>query len=581
MVSNENIKLCDFTSHNNNDFICTPIAQPATSTPSYKIKPALLNLVMKDQFSGAGEDVVLHLNNFVELCDMQKYKEVDGDIVKLKLFHFSFRGRAKEWLQSLPRNSIDSWDKFKDAFIGKYYPPAKIIQLRSNIMNFKQLDNEHVAQARECMKSLINNFPTHGLTTWMVIQIFYAGLNFTSRNLLDSAAGGTFMSTTLGAATKLLDDMMTNYSQWHTERDPTGRKVNSVEEISSLNEKVDLIMSLLSKQSPVDPSDVPLNSLIAQEQVDVNFVSRNNFNNNAYRSNFGSNPRPFPSNSYGNNNAYPSSKNSTIELETMLRDFITTQKAFNKSVEEKLNKLDDLSSKVDNLAHEVELLKIRTSPPEERTVTPMNAIQVQINENIRMLAKLKERWAREREEEDRIKSLPTHHTVATIKVVEDTQTLSTQRTPGPIEPINGDAMNIETTEQVSLKDTTTILDSSDLDFDNCTFTEVIDFLHKMSRDPHTSTLNLAFTEHITNALIKVREEKLRVEASIPRNLEDGWDPMIKIKLNNFSWIALCDVGASTSVMTKRMYDMLELKPFDPCSFGVRLVDSSVKKSLGK
>ena len=390
------------------------------------------------------------------------------------------------------------------------------------------------------------------------------------------------MSTTLGAATKLLDEMMTNYSQWHTERAPTGRKVNSVEEISSLNEKVDLIMSLLSKQSFVDPRDVPLNSLIAQEQVDVNFISRNNFNNNAYRSNFGSNPRPFPSNSYGNNNAYPSTKNSTSELEIMLKDFITTQKAFNKSVEEKLNKLDDISSKVDNLANEVELLKIRTSPPEERTVTPMNAIQVQINENIRMMAKLKERWAREKEEEDRIKSLPTHHTVATIQVVEDIQTLSTQCTPSPNGPINGDAMIIETTKQVNLKDTTTtLLDSSDLDFDNCTLTEVIDFLHKMSRDPRTSTLNLAFTEHITNALIKAREEKLRVEASIPRKLEDGWDPTIKIKLNNFSCHALCDVGASTSVMPKRIYDMLKLKPYDSCSFGVRLVDSSIKKPLGR
>ena len=79
---------------------------------------------MKEQFSGAEEDVALHLNNFVELCDMQKYKEVDGDIVKLKLFPFSLRGRAKVWLQSLPRNSIDSWDKCKDAFIGKYYPPT-------------------------------------------------------------------------------------------------------------------------------------------------------------------------------------------------------------------------------------------------------------------------------------------------------------------------------------------------------------------------------------------------------------------------------------------------------------------------
>ena len=123
-----------------------------------------------------------------------------------------------------------------------YYLPAKIIQLRSNIMNFRQLDNEHVAQAWERMKSLVNNCPNHGLTTWMVIQTFYKGLNFTSRNLLDSVVGRTFMSTTLGVATKLLDDMMTNYSQWHTERSPTGRKVNYVEEISSLNDKVDLII---------------------------------------------------------------------------------------------------------------------------------------------------------------------------------------------------------------------------------------------------------------------------------------------------------------------------------------------------
>ena len=57
--------------------------------------------------------------------------------------------------------------------------------------------------------------------------------------------------------------------------------------------------------------------------------------------------------------------------------------------------------------------------------------------------------------------------------------------------------------------------------------------------------------------------------------------MVNIKLNNFSCFALCDVGASASVMPKRMYDMLDLKPYDQCSFGVRLVDSSIKKPLGR
>src|SRR3954464_5793324 len=119
-------------------------------------------------------------------------------------------------------------------------------------MNFRQLDNERVAQGWEGMKTLVKNCPTQGLTTWMVIQTFYAGLNFTSRNLLDSVAGGIFMSTTLGPATKLLDEMMLNYSQWHTEQSPTGKNVNYVEVISSLNEKVDLIMELLTKHGPID-----------------------------------------------------------------------------------------------------------------------------------------------------------------------------------------------------------------------------------------------------------------------------------------------------------------------------------------
>ena len=70
MGSTENTMLYDFTSHNSSDFICNPITPPTTSAPSYEIKPTLLNIVMKEQFSGAGDPAALRLNNFVELCDM-------------------------------------------------------------------------------------------------------------------------------------------------------------------------------------------------------------------------------------------------------------------------------------------------------------------------------------------------------------------------------------------------------------------------------------------------------------------------------------------------------------------------------
>ena len=70
---------------------------------------------------------------------MQTKKDMDNDIVKLKLFPFLLRDKAKAWVSSLPRNSIGTWDKCKDAFIAKYFPRAKIISLINQIMNFKQL----------------------------------------------------------------------------------------------------------------------------------------------------------------------------------------------------------------------------------------------------------------------------------------------------------------------------------------------------------------------------------------------------------------------------------------------------------
>ena len=78
-MSQENTKLCDFSNTKLCDFNTT-----------------LLNLVMKDQFSGTpNEDDASHLNSFVELRDMLKKKDVDNDVVKMKLFPFSLRDFVK------------------------------------------------------------------------------------------------------------------------------------------------------------------------------------------------------------------------------------------------------------------------------------------------------------------------------------------------------------------------------------------------------------------------------------------------------------------------------------------------------
>ena len=102
-MTQDNTKLCDFTNTNNNDFLSTPISPP-NDVESCEINAALLNLVMKDQFSALpSEDAATHLNNFVDLCDMLKKKDTDNNIVKLKLFPFSLRDHAKVSFLSLPK----------------------------------------------------------------------------------------------------------------------------------------------------------------------------------------------------------------------------------------------------------------------------------------------------------------------------------------------------------------------------------------------------------------------------------------------------------------------------------------------
>ena len=92
------------------------------------------------------------------------------------------------------------------------------------------------------------------------------------------------MEITLGEATKLLDNNMINYSQWHTERS-TSKKVHAIEEINVLSGKMDELMKLFATKSvSCDPNDMPLSTFIENNNgsMDVNFVGRNNFGNNCW-----------------------------------------------------------------------------------------------------------------------------------------------------------------------------------------------------------------------------------------------------------------------------------------------------------
>jgi hypothetical protein len=92
------------------------------------------------------------------------------------------------------------------------------------------------------------------------------------------------MTKTVNEAKAIFENMLQNFSQWHTERVPSSsRKVNSIEEVDSLTNKVDAIYSYISKQN-ID--NVPLQDLIENNSKNIGINYIRNFGNNGYNNNY-------------------------------------------------------------------------------------------------------------------------------------------------------------------------------------------------------------------------------------------------------------------------------------------------------
>jgi hypothetical protein len=81
--------------------------------------------------------------------------------------------------------------------------------------------------------------------------------------------------------------------------------------------------------------------------------------------------------------------------------------------------------------------------------------------------------------------------------------------------------------------------------------------------------------------MQIREDKLKQKVSIPKKLEDGWEPIIETNVIDFDCNDLCDLGASISIMPRKINDMLGLPPLKNCYFDVPLADVTTKKPLGR
>nr|GEU94188.1 DNA-directed DNA polymerase [Tanacetum cinerariifolium] len=163
-----------------------------------------------------GDDANKHLDKFLHVTKSIKVNGVTDDTLRLYLFPHSLTHHATAWFDRLIRNSINTFQQMAKMFLGKYFPPSMVKKLRNEITNFRQRPNESLFKAWERYKLSIDRCPNPNMLPVTQIDTFYNGLTLRHRDIINAAAGGTFMKWRLEECYDLIKNMTAHHNDWDT-----------------------------------------------------------------------------------------------------------------------------------------------------------------------------------------------------------------------------------------------------------------------------------------------------------------------------------------------------------------------------
>ncbi|KAL4369675.1 hypothetical protein GQ457_05G023050 [Hibiscus cannabinus] len=141
------------------------VTMPDFEAENFELKPVMLNMLNTlGQFGGTpNENARHHLKSFLEICNSFKIHGVSNDVLKLKLFPYSLRDKAKTWLNNLQPGSLQSWTQLCRSFLAKFSYTNMTDHLRNQITSFRQEDDEAMHEAWERYRDLFRRCPMHAL----------------------------------------------------------------------------------------------------------------------------------------------------------------------------------------------------------------------------------------------------------------------------------------------------------------------------------------------------------------------------------------------------------------------------------
>ncbi|KAJ9536230.1 hypothetical protein OSB04_un000596 [Centaurea solstitialis] len=216
----------------------------------FELKPVMFQMLQTmGQFGGSTvEDPHAHLKSFLEVADSFHIPGVAEDVVRLRLFPFTLRDRAKAWINSFRPNSLITWNVLAEKFLQKYLPPTRNVKLRNDIILFRQGEDETVSEAWERFKELLRQCPHHGIPHCIQLETFYNGLSNAAKLILDATAGGAFTSQTYNEGYQVLEKVANNNTDWSNPRELTP-KINPTESdaLKAMNAQLAALTKLVLK----------------------------------------------------------------------------------------------------------------------------------------------------------------------------------------------------------------------------------------------------------------------------------------------------------------------------------------------
>ncbi|KAK9673761.1 hypothetical protein RND81_12G187500 [Saponaria officinalis] len=219
--------------------VTSSISKPTIGANNFELKTSLIQFIQTDQFGGLPtENSNEHLNSFLDKADTLKLNGVTEDAIRLRLFPYSLRVSAKEWLRNCEANSFDTWEKLSNAFLQKFFPPGKTAKLLNDITGFVQREDESLYEAWERYKELQRQCPHHGLPSYLLIVTFYNAMKPDLQLSLNAAAGGRLDALSWNRAKDIIEDMAASTYHWGNDRHARGGKVGN-EAVKALNSRFD------------------------------------------------------------------------------------------------------------------------------------------------------------------------------------------------------------------------------------------------------------------------------------------------------------------------------------------------------